>query len=160
MDRFQDFEVWIDAPASTDIGPWAVRAFSSAGPAYGRFDFDLGDPFRTQLAIATGADTSKDKLRLVGQQLYAALFNGGNRDAWMTSVGLTNSAGTGLGLLDPVLKLTQLMQDDGLRLALAPQRSQLSSELHELTVLAQELVTCRQQPLQRSLQPDPCPGTA
>lgn len=59
MDRFQDFEVWIDAPTGTDIGRWSVRAFGAAGPASGRLDLDLGDPFRTQLEIATGADASR-----------------------------------------------------------------------------------------------------
>ncbi len=88
MKTYADFEVWIGQ--ATAAGPPAIfpiQVFSSpAGPAAGELRLDLdAEEFGNALAVASGEGAGLAKRQAFGGRLYAALFQGKVRDAWVVS---------------------------------------------------------------------------
>lgn len=126
MERYTDFEVWIDLPATSpnpgNPSAYPVRVtISPAGPATGRLDLNLGEQdFQNKLSVVRDMGPDLASRQAFGQWLFEALFRDQVRDTWKTSRGRVD-AGEADGLRlrlwinDPQLAVLpwELMYEEG-----------------------------------------------
>ncbi len=93
MQRYTDFEIWIDVPmvpASAGASPhYPVRVMTSlAGSASGSLELDLADQdFRNELSVVRDMGPDLPARQAFGTRLFEALFRDEVRDAWKISRG-------------------------------------------------------------------------